>query len=1075
MPVPRTEIAVHYRGDLLFHRVLTPGQYILGSESSQLRLAHPGLLPQHALLSIESHVLTVEDLGSVGGLFIGQRRVSGPTRLFPNEVVTLSPGLELSATRVRDDEDDPEASCSIQQAYVDRLLPPEFRQALKYDVQLEAGRGGMGTVFRVHEMSIRRQVAMKVMRAQTSEEAIARFIGEAQITGQLEHPNIVPVHELGVDEHDQLFYTMKYVRGDTLKALLGRMAAGDADTVRKFPLPQLLFIFEKVCDAVAFAHSRRVIHRDLKPENVMLGEFGEVLVMDWGLAVLLPDTEGAIDAHGAGNPIVRVAAPPPPSDPLRRAPDHFAGTPQFMAPEQARGEAASVDVAADIYALGAILFNILFLETPIQGGSVKEVLENVRAGRTRLEGATPSQRPLPHCGSQGPPVSLVAVARKAMAPLPGDRYPSVKELQVEIRSYFAGFATRAEQAGVGRQLLLLLGRYKREALWLGACALILAVFGTLAGSALADLRASAPAFVRQADMLARQQNFTEALDKLEYALRLQPNSPEAYLLKGDVLQASLRLEEAAVAYRKARSLDPAPSRAEANAELCERVAAKKRPDGTFPLEDLGLLYRSMAAESRPLALLSRIAELIDRNNESIRQYWLEHLRESFPIRGGKPLESRLPQAVDGQLTLDLSDTAVADLSPLAGMPLVELNLSNCARIHDLGSLKGLKLESLKLDRTSVTDLAPLKGMELENLSIVGTPVMDLSALDGSPLRSLDCADTSITDFSALTHTRLIESLTLPPTVTDLGFLSGLPVRELRLDKCIKAEGYSALLGLRALEVLSLRDDFHELPAKELPYISNLKTLPLLRQIVAGGGKDETSEAFWTKWEADLRWLAIVRKTAGCSAQFLDGGLWKVALNTPSVKDLEFVRGGHIVELNLYETPVSDIGPLAGMPLEALDLRRTKVTDISPLRSLGNLRELKFWQNSIKDFSPLSSLQQLEFLDLTETPFSDLSLLKTDRLRVLRIGHTKVTDLTPLEKMPLETLHCDTVEVISLKPLLACKELRRLIAPARRDDIVILRKHPALERLSYHWTDESFPIQSVAEFWAEWDAQNLAPQ
>ena len=115
----------------------------------------------------------------------------------------------------------------------------------------------------------------------SSPDDLTRFVAEARITGQLEHP-CIPIYELSVDENGQPFYTMKMVRGITLRKVLEEMAAGDAETLRKYPLPVLLTIFQKVCDAIAFAHSKGVIHRDLKPENIMLGDFGEALVMDWG-------------------------------------------------------------------------------------------------------------------------------------------------------------------------------------------------------------------------------------------------------------------------------------------------------------------------------------------------------------------------------------------------------------------------------------------------------------------------------------------------------------------------------------------------------------------------------------------------------------------------------------------------------------------------------------------------------------------------------------------------------------------------------------------------------------------------
>ena len=145
----------------------------------------------------------------------------------------------------------------------------------------EIARGGMGAVLDARDTKLGRSVAMKVMlRRDASEEEQQRFLQEARVLGQLAHPNIVPVHDLGTDEQGRVFYVMKLVVSVTLHDILGKLKAGDKETLAKYPLNALLTIFEKVCDAVGFAHSRGIIHRDLKPQNIMVGEFGEVLVMD---------------------------------------------------------------------------------------------------------------------------------------------------------------------------------------------------------------------------------------------------------------------------------------------------------------------------------------------------------------------------------------------------------------------------------------------------------------------------------------------------------------------------------------------------------------------------------------------------------------------------------------------------------------------------------------------------------------------------------------------------------------------------------------------------------------------------
>ncbi|NBV25663.1 MAG: serine/threonine protein kinase, partial [Proteobacteria bacterium] len=161
----------------------------------------------------------------------------------------------------------------------------------------EIARGGMGAVLDARDQKLGRSVAMKVMlRRNAPEEEQQRFLQEARVLGQLAHPNIVPVHDVGTDEQGRLFYTMKLVVGVTLHDVIGKLKAGDQETLAKYPLNALLTIFQKVCDAVAFAHSRGIIHRDLKPQNIMVGEFGEVLVMDWGLAKLLPGSPAAEEA-----------------------------------------------------------------------------------------------------------------------------------------------------------------------------------------------------------------------------------------------------------------------------------------------------------------------------------------------------------------------------------------------------------------------------------------------------------------------------------------------------------------------------------------------------------------------------------------------------------------------------------------------------------------------------------------------------------------------------------------------------------------------------------------------------------
>ena len=189
-------------------------------------------------------------------------------------------------------------------AAVRQLLPDEVVREHRYEIGQVVAQGGMGAILTARDAAIHRSGTMKVMLQSGAAGDAVRFIEEAQITGQLEHPGIVPIYELGTDAHGQPFYTMKFVRGVTLKKVLALLAGGDPATVAKYPLPALLTVFLKICDALAFAHSKGVIHRDLKPENIMLDDFGVVLVMDWGLAKVLAakDEGGRMKDEKSGQP-----------------------------------------------------------------------------------------------------------------------------------------------------------------------------------------------------------------------------------------------------------------------------------------------------------------------------------------------------------------------------------------------------------------------------------------------------------------------------------------------------------------------------------------------------------------------------------------------------------------------------------------------------------------------------------------------------------------------------------------------------------------------------------------------------
>jgi len=358
MAAPQTEVLVTVGGTEHSGYLFRPGDYVIGRNLDCAVCVEAGQVSrQHVKLILDYDNAFIEDLGSSNGTRVNGKPVHGRTRLRPNQKVQCGAAtIELRRLRRlrRLPREASELSLSPTTAFVGQALPPEMLREKKYDIGNIVAVGGMGEVLDAKEAALVRRVAMKTMLGPASKDEIQRFINEARITGQFEHPNIVPVHELSVDEYDQVFYTMKLVKGATLKAVIERLANGEAAAVKQYPPATLLTAFQKVCDAVAFAHSKKVLHRDLKPENIMLGEYGEVLMMDWGLAKILVPARAAEGAIYEETERSGVCAANDSSDTGSMTMEGtILGTPKYMSPEQARGENDTLTTRSDIYLLAA--------------------------------------------------------------------------------------------------------------------------------------------------------------------------------------------------------------------------------------------------------------------------------------------------------------------------------------------------------------------------------------------------------------------------------------------------------------------------------------------------------------------------------------------------------------------------------------------------------------------------------------------------------------------------------------------------------------------------------------------------
>ena len=815
-------------------------------------------------------------------------------------------------------------------------------------------RGGMGEIVLCIDRNIRRPVAMKRILDEVADDPSrrARFVEEAQVTGQLEHPNIVPVHELDRAPDGTLYFTMKLVKGRSLADILaslrplppgegarpptrGRAGEGPAsegspsrvDTrvgagPRARPtreqgqpsLAALLQIFLKVCDGVAFAHSRGVVHRDLKPANIMVGGFGEVLVMDWGLAKIV----GREDIRAAD----LVTSDRADTTPELTLDGSAIGTPAYMPPEQANGELDQIDHRSDIYSLGAILYELLTLEKPVEGETPLVVLANAAHGHI----VPPEQR----TPARAIPRELSAIAMKCLNKLRSRRYQSVPELQRDITLHLEGRSVSAAPDTFAQAAVKLVKRNKGISASIAAAAVVVIALTTGfmvglrrerdqaranelravrgEGEALAAKerqRASALAASRmlaeQAVRAADEARFTEAGERAKTALAVLPDGPWGYYALGFVAAAEKDFAAARKHFEEALRHDPA--HAPSKLSLAGALAASgevERAEALLEATKTTSDWRSLAAAGDTLFAAERLdaslrayrraRDLLARDAAApkpAREALHSKLRRSeacLAMRGfydsireldveeqARRLEAKLKEVYQ---TPRVSVTTRGDtlgtvrlgggsrvpwLDPLRGIPFTGVDVS-ATTVDDLTPLKGMLLTELSMGGTRVTDLAPLRGMPLTILHFPGQGIQDLTALKGMPLTHLVCPGNPIRTLAPLKGMPLRVLVVVTAPVVDLSPLAGMPLEEL-----------------------------------------------------------------------------VIHATA--------------------VSDLRPLGGAPLRHLGLNSTRVHDLSPLAGMPLRTLEITRTQVRDLTPL---AGMRLIEFVPPDRKQLTP-ASLEVIETL------------------------------------------------------------------------------------------------------------------
>lgn len=756
------------------------------------------------------------------------------------------------------------------QKSVAELLAGRAKKGERYVVEGEIARGGMGAVLRAVDCDIRREVAVKYLLDQADTRKKARFVEEAQITGQLEHPNIVPIHELGIDAQKRLFFAMKMVRGRSLADVLDALRKDPRGAEKEYPLNRLLNLFINVCHALAYAHSRKVIHRDLKPANIMLGDFGEVYVMDWGLAKVL----GHEPVHAA--PAASLAGSKVSTSREQEADltqdGAILGTPMYMPPEQAAGRIEAIEPRSDVYSLGAILYEMLALQPPVErSGGAMAVLMRVVQG----EVMPPEQRDPARARAGKVPRELSAIAMKALAKEPKDRYPSAEALRQDIERYQEGRSVSAKEDTRRELLWKFVKRNKGLSAGTVMALGVLFVSTVILAKALWDTRsanqktqdalklkderttAAVPALIRSAKLLANDGDTREAGKQLELVLEYASGNAEARLLKGQMFIAQKDFAAAQPelkAYLEQRPDDP-------GARELMRLTADGKSSDPAVLFALAGLFQQQKMFGLATGLHRDVARTVEARSQLLPMYrkqindqwpklgdslkitpngeFLLDVGHSKQVTSVEPLKGLPLNHLSLRMTgvrdleplrtmplnyLNLQYTPITDLSPLKGLPLTFLDLGGCAEIEDLSPLKGMQLKYLNLiGCRRIQDLSPVRGMQLETLSLAQLTVPDLTVLEGMPLQELD--------------------LMLCDRVWDLRPLRRMPLKRLYLNGTSQVKDLSPLEGMNLEHIIVAPKAI----TRGMDVLRRMKSLKIIE--VPGGLGRFSPEEFWKRYDA----------------------------------------------------------------------------------------------------------------------------------------------------------------------------------------------------------------------------------
>lgn len=899
----------------------------------------------------------------------------------------------------------------------------------KYKFRRSIGQGGMKVVIQVKDRDTTRDIAMAMLpnAGNRPKEEILRFIEEARITASLEHPNIVPVHDIGVDNYGSPYFTMKLIRGETLASVLRKLHDGDPEYLENYPLDKLLRIFLKVCNGVAFAHSKGVLHLDLKPENVQLGDYGEVILMDWGLARLVSVPEQNTDA--APDPAI-------PWTDNRTCDGVRKGTPGYMAPEQAAGKNSQKSFRTDVYSLGAILYSILTYCNPLEGNDVKKLL----AATVRGAIVPPSQR----VPGRLIPAGLEAVVLKAMALQPEKRYSGAKELRNEVLAYLSGHATHAERATWMKKAFLLMRRHRITSIAV-AVALLLGLGTGIYAAIDYDLQHGDWISVYDADF--RKEDLSESFScydaylkeerkiwtRTPDGLKVQPG--EWLWLTDPKIKENVRVVMAFSTTSSGGGID-----------IC--INARRLPVRTwrdFPCgygarisgtaNGMDQILKNESQSSAP-EMISASPAGTDRSGKRI--HTVEFIRRS----------DRLSLKIDG---MEISAT---DLFPFAGRDYASIGV----RSFDSSiRIRSLRVCRLTLPQKSSPVVAGDSLVEtrhfadaIEKYLTIADDYVRGPVAEEALAKAYVTAASHVSDPQKRSQILIGVKRRIASRFNTFAYRTKL----LEIDALMlwKDENYKSSLSI-VNDILSrspnsgIMKSILQLPHTRLPeYL-----LPEFLDLVART-RDLTRLNLSSYGIRNLAPLAGMRLTyLNCSGNNLSA--------------LTGLEGMPLEYLDCSENRIASLEPLRGMPLKVVACQINQISDLSPLdtatlkdlncawnliRSLDSLRSVSLERlvcrgNGIENLAPLRGMP-LKNLDAGMNPLDSLAVLKELPLEWLLLDATPVESLESLRRMPLRLLsiaNCSNIKDFS--PLLGLHALEVLIIPRGMDASILaeLRRRSGL--------------------------------